>query len=379
MRASAAGMRSARRSCAVDVERRNRLRARRRTAAPQQSPRRRAWSFRRARCRRVASSITRRLMPRARRRAAMQRRCARRLRTVRVSKNAVVGDVVAELAPGLRPATRSAGARAARSSSGRAGRGRPRTCWRSPPAAPARCRCSRSPSRGGCAARASAARAGSACSPCASTVTPTRRPGIWRLNSSRVARYAACGPPKPIGTPKRCALPTTTSAPHSPGGVEQRQRQQVGRDDHQRALAACMRFGECAVVAHVAVQRPDIAAARRSSRARRSVRAAIADHHLDAERLGARAHDVDGLRQARRRRRRTRSLLALPTRWQQRHRLGGGGGFVEHRRIGDRHAGQVGDHRSGNSAALPDAPARSPADTACRRCTTPGSRARCAG
>jgi hypothetical protein len=49
--------------------------------------------------------------------------------------------------------------------------------------------------------------------------TPMRRPGIRRLNSSRVAMNAACGPPKPIGTPKRWLLPTAMSAPSSPGGV----------------------------------------------------------------------------------------------------------------------------------------------------------------
>ena len=48
--------------------------------------------------------------------------------------------------------------------------------------------------------------------------TPTMRPGICRLNSLRVAKNAACGPPYPSGTPKRCALPTATSAPSSPGG-----------------------------------------------------------------------------------------------------------------------------------------------------------------
>ena len=31
--------------------------------------------------------------------------------------------------------------------------------------------------------------------PFASTVTPTKRPGIERLNSSRVAKNPACGPP----------------------------------------------------------------------------------------------------------------------------------------------------------------------------------------
>ena len=50
-------------------------------------------------------------------------------------------------------------------------------------------------------------------------VTPIIRPGIVLLNSSFVAKNAACGPPKPIGTPKRCALPMAMSAPNSPGGV----------------------------------------------------------------------------------------------------------------------------------------------------------------
>ena len=36
--------------------------------------------------------------------------------------------------------------------------------------------------------------------------------------------------------------------------------------------------------------------------------------------------------------------LLLPTRMRERHRLGGGGRLVEHRRAGDRHAGEVADH-----------------------------------
>ena len=47
--------------------------------------------------------------------------------------------------------------------------------------------------------------------------TPITRPGIERLNASFVARKAACGPPNPIGTPKRWAEPKTMSAPISPG------------------------------------------------------------------------------------------------------------------------------------------------------------------
>ena len=52
--------------------------------------------------------------------------------------------------------------------------------------------------------------------PSASTETPTSRPGSERLNASRVAMKAACGPPFPIGTPKRWLLPITTSAPCAP-------------------------------------------------------------------------------------------------------------------------------------------------------------------
>jgi len=34
-----------------------------------------------------------------------------------------------------------------------------------------------------------------------------------------VAKYAACGPPYPMGTPNLWVFPTTASAPNSPGGV----------------------------------------------------------------------------------------------------------------------------------------------------------------
>mmetsp|Transcript_941 Transcript_941/g.2272 ORF Transcript_941/g.2272 Transcript_941/m.2272 type:complete len:254 (-) Transcript_941:944-1705(-) len=51
--------------------------------------------------------------------------------------------------------------------------------------------------------------------------TPMMRPGMRRLYSSDVARKAACGPPYPMGTPKRCADPTAMSAPHSPGGFRE--------------------------------------------------------------------------------------------------------------------------------------------------------------
>ena len=55
--------------------------------------------------------------------------------------------------------------------------------------------------------------------PAVSVLTPTSRPGSERAIASLVAMNAACGPPNPIGTPKRCADPIATSAPSSPGGV----------------------------------------------------------------------------------------------------------------------------------------------------------------
>ena len=65
---------------------------------------------------------------------------------------------------------------------------------------------------------------------------------------------------------------------------------------------------------------------------------------LDPERTRAGAHDVLRLREdvvgdeeA--------VALASSDALTQRHRLGGGGRLVQHRRVGDRHAGQVADHR----------------------------------
>ena len=52
--------------------------------------------------------------------------------------------------------------------------------------------------------------------PALSRDSPTSLPGMIRLNASPQARKPACGPPKPSGTPKRCAEPTAMSAPCSP-------------------------------------------------------------------------------------------------------------------------------------------------------------------
>ncbi|KAG0736499.1 hypothetical protein G6F24_018320 [Rhizopus arrhizus] len=42
---------------------------------------------------------------------------------------------------------------------------------------------------------------------------------MLRLNESLQAMKPACGPPKPNGTPTRCAEPIAMPAPHSPGAA----------------------------------------------------------------------------------------------------------------------------------------------------------------
>ncbi|MNJ55266.1 hypothetical protein D3C77_507470 [compost metagenome] len=72
--------------------------------------------------------------------------------------------------------------------------------------------------------------------PCASFDTPTRRPAMLRLKESLQAMKPACGPPKPNGTPKRCAEPMAMSAPHSPGAAN---RASASRSVAQATTAPC--------------------------------------------------------------------------------------------------------------------------------------------
>src|SRR5471030_1224271 len=121
---------------------------------------------------------------------------------------------------------------------------------------------------------------------------------------------------------------------------EHGQRQQVGGDDDHRALG--LDGGHVGrVVAHHAVD----------ARVLQQHAEAVADAgqfirvegaYFDAERLGARFDHFARLRQhvvGHVEHLRLRFTDALD----QRHRFGGGGAFVEHRRVGDAHAGQVGD------------------------------------
>ncbi len=125
------------------------------------------------------------------------------------------------------------------------------------------------------------------------------------------------------------------------GRREQRQRQNIGGDDDEPA--ACVhRVDERTQVADVAVC-AGVLKKHGERIGARGVRR-MADHDLDAERRGARAHDVLRLRehvvgdeQAR------APALAHPL--AKRHRLGGGGCFVQHRGVRNRHSGEVANHR----------------------------------
>ena len=101
-------------------------------------------------------------------------------------------------------------------------------------------------------------------------------------------------------------------------------------------------LGERAVVAHVAVGPRILEQDREGPGLGRVGRGA--DHDLDRERLRPRQHDVDRLRE---------DIVgheepvafAVPDAVAQRHRLGRRRRFIQHRRVGDRHRGQVADHR----------------------------------
>ncbi len=122
----------------------------------------------------------------------------------------------AELAQTPPPAPRRGDARCARSPSAPPGHDRPRTSRRSPPAAPARCRCWRSPFRGGYAARGFAARGD----------RPARRanPPTARRCGRAVSASAHRAPPY-----RRHAGRHTPSARQSAAPIRSRCRRRVRR------------------------------------------------------------------------------------------------------------------------------------------------------
>ena len=119
------------------------------------------------------------------------------------------------------------------------------------------------------------------------------------------------------------------------------EREQVGRHHDQRVLG--MRLGHgVGVVMQLAIQRRIL---QQHAEAFQLIeaRAMVAHHHLDADRRGARAHDIDGLRKTVLRHEESLAL-ALRQPLAERHRFRRGGRFVQQGCIGDFHAGQVRHH-----------------------------------
>ena len=125
-------------------------------------------------------------------------------------------------------------------------------------------------------------------------------------------------------------------------GPEQREREQVGGGDHEAALRVHGRGERRGSRAPRRRRRGTAPAPRTPPRPRAAPRASPAPRCPAARRACAPRRSSAA---ARRRRRRTPSPRAFAERCAQRHRLGRGGGLVEHRRVGDGHAGEVGDHR----------------------------------
>ena len=209
----------------------------------------------------------------------------------------------------------------------------------------------------------------------ASLETPTMRPGILRACSILVAMNAACGPPKPIGTPKRWADPTAISAPNSPGGLMSvRASRSVAQTTS--APAGVRFFGEVAVIDDPAFggrildenaeEFPAMRNRRISHRPRRPRSPAIS--RASARR---RWFADDNRRRQKMRSFCRRPNLASPAMCEAHgHRFGGGGAFIEQRRIGQRQAGEVAHHRLKIEQAPPAGLEQFPPGKACTACTS---------
>ena len=207
---------------------------------------------------------------------------------------------------GVEPSRRSPSCSSARRACGRGGRsargpparGRRRTSRPSPPAAPAPCRCCSWPSRGGCAARASAARAGRPCGP--------RRPSRRRPGGPA---GGACAPRAPRRRPRaarrspsarRSAAPSRARRrrPSRRAGVSSVSASRSVADDHERARGVGA-LAERSRSRRARRRSPGTATSTPNSPLGREVdRVERPDVDLDPERLGARLDDGDRLRVA---------------------------------------------------------------------------------
>ena len=172
--------------------------------------------------------------------------------------------------------------------------------------------------------------------PAASTDTPTRRPGIERRRSVAGGEEAGVG--AAVAERHAEALRRADARRRRPARRAARAAVQASRSvaTATRPPASCT----AAMVGERSRTTPGGAGVleqRAEARRRGRGRVEVADDELDADRLGPGRHDGDGLRvrlgvdeEGR------RGVLGRAA--DERHGLGGRGGLVEHRRVGDVHA-----------------------------------------
>ncbi len=189
------------------------------------------------------------------------------------------------------------------------------------------------------------------------------RPGIRRACSVFVAMNAACGPPRPMGTPKRWALPHGDVRAPFTRGLDEREGQQIRRGDHQGARRVRL-LGQLLVTLDAPVGRrvlhehaadlgrrwrrgPGLRPGRPRCGHGRRDRFHARDNNLDPQRLAAHLHDPDRLRVAIRRdkERVARPLVPAGGGVAHGHPLGGRRALIEERRPRERQAGEVRHHR----------------------------------
>ena len=175
---------------------------------------------------------------------------------------------------------------------------------------------------------------------------PMIRPGAWRTNASRVAKNAACGPAVAERHTEPLRVADHGVGAHFTGRGQQRERHQIARDCDKHASGVRLlddrtQVGNLAPVVRVLQQHAERFVERQG--------VGVADHQPDIERFRAAADDVDGLGKAAVRHHEHRflasgSLLRLQP-VEHRHGFRRRGAFVEQRRGGDVHAGEILHHR----------------------------------
>ncbi len=162
------------------------------------------------------------------------------------------------------------------------------------------------------------------------------------MNSSRVGEIRGVGAAESEGNAEPLRGADHDVGTDVAGRDHQREGQQVGSDrdprargvrprDH-RGLVADTATRAGVLQQHAETIRDDMFAVR------------VGNDHGDPQRFGPGAYDLDGLRKTVGVDEEHVALIAVDP-VEQRHRFGRGGRLVEHRRVCDLHAGEVGDHR----------------------------------